>query len=62
MKFRVSRREFLSGLAMVTASTALPSIPGYASLDPPLYPLQFPLQCVNAQDRFGRKLSDPTHR
>jgi sugar phosphate isomerase/epimerase len=34
MAFRVSRCEFLSGLGLMTAATALPSIPGYASLDP----------------------------
>src|SRR6266436_1739654 len=36
MAFRVSRREFLGGLGVMTAATALPSIPGYASLDPPM--------------------------
>src|SRR5258708_743387 len=34
----VSRREFLSGLGVMTAATALPAIPGYASLARPLYP------------------------
>jgi inosose dehydratase len=38
MAFHVSRREFLSGLGVMTAATALPLIPGYASLAPPLYP------------------------
>ncbi len=38
MAFRVSRREFLNGLGVMTAATALPAIPGYVSLDPPLYP------------------------
>ncbi len=38
MTFRTSRREFLSGLGVMTAATALPSIPGYASLNLPLYP------------------------
>src|SRR5216684_7608570 len=38
MAFCVSRREFLSGLGVMTAATVLPPIPGYASLDPPLYP------------------------
>ncbi len=38
MTFRVSRREFLSGLGVMTAATALPPIPGYAFLNPPLYP------------------------
>jgi inosose dehydratase len=38
MTFRTSRREFLSGLGVMTAATALPSIPGYASLVQPLYP------------------------
>jgi L-ribulose-5-phosphate 3-epimerase len=36
MAFRVSRREFLNGLGVMTAATALPPIPGYASLDPPM--------------------------
>jgi L-ribulose-5-phosphate 3-epimerase len=36
MSFRVSRREFLNGLGVMTAATALPPIPGYASLDPPM--------------------------
>jgi L-ribulose-5-phosphate 3-epimerase len=30
MSIRVSRREFLNGLGMMTAATTLPSIPGYA--------------------------------
>ena len=34
----VSRREFLSGIGVMTAVTALPTIPGYASLAQPLYP------------------------
>jgi inosose dehydratase len=38
MTFCVSRREFLSGLGAMTAATALPAIPGYASLVRPLYP------------------------
>ena len=38
MAFCVSRREFLSGIGMITAATALPAIPGYASLNPRLYP------------------------
>src|SRR6202165_4058410 len=38
MPFRVSRREFLNGLGVMAVGTALPSIPGYASLDPRLYP------------------------
>ncbi len=38
MAFCVSRREFLTGLGVVTVATALPPIPGYASLDPRLYP------------------------
>lgn len=36
MAFRVSRREFLAGLGVMTGAAALPSIPGYASLDPPM--------------------------
>jgi inosose dehydratase len=38
MSFGVSRREFLNGLGVVTVATALPSVSGYASLDPLLYP------------------------
>jgi L-ribulose-5-phosphate 3-epimerase len=34
MPFRVSRREFLNGLGVMTVATALPSIPGYAPGDP----------------------------
>src|SRR5438876_10650611 len=36
MRGRTARREFLQGLgaAGVTAASALPAIPGYASLDP----------------------------
>jgi inosose dehydratase len=34
----VTRREFLSGLGVMTAATALPPIPRYAPFDPPLYP------------------------
>jgi len=33
MTFHASRREFLSGLGMMTAAAALPSVPGYASMD-----------------------------
>jgi L-ribulose-5-phosphate 3-epimerase len=36
MTFRVSRREFLNGLGVMTAATALPSIPVYAFPDPPM--------------------------
>src|SRR6266705_2130399 len=38
MTFCVSRREFLGGLGVMTAATALPAIRGYASLDHPLFP------------------------
>jgi inosose dehydratase len=38
MAFHVSRREFLSGLGLMTVATALPAIPGRASLEPRLYP------------------------
>jgi inosose dehydratase len=38
MAFCVSRREFLSGLGVMTVGTALPRIAGYASLNPQLYP------------------------
>ncbi len=55
MAFRVSRREFLGGLGVMTAATALPSIPGYASLDPPMTS-PFRIAVINdeiSQD-FGR--------
>ncbi len=32
----VSRREFLSGLGVMAAATTLPSLSGYASIDPPM--------------------------
>ncbi len=38
MTFRTSRREFLTGLGMMTAATAFPRVPVYTSLNPPLYP------------------------
>jgi inosose dehydratase len=38
MVFRVSRREFLSALGSITTTTAIPSIPVHAFLDPLLYP------------------------
>ena len=34
--FHASRREFLTGLGMMTAAAALPSIPGYAFADSPM--------------------------
>src|SRR5438309_5408692 len=37
MTFCFSRREFLGGLGVMTAATALPAIRGYASLNPRLY-------------------------
>jgi L-ribulose-5-phosphate 3-epimerase len=55
MSFRVSRREFLNGLGMVTAATTLPSFPGYPSTDPPLKSA-FRISVINdeiTQD-FGR--------
>src|SRR6266403_5278905 len=55
MAFRVSRREFLGGLGVMTAATALPSIPGYASLDPQMTS-PFRIAVINdeiSQD-FGR--------
>src|SRR5712664_3089668 len=55
MAFRVSRREFLGGLGVMTAATALPSIPCYASLDPPMTS-PFRIAVINdeiSQD-FGR--------
>ena len=59
MTFRTSRREFLSGLGVMTAATALPSIPGYASLNLPLYPamdlsyFDTPISPAPADIRFG---------
>jgi sugar phosphate isomerase/epimerase len=38
MPDRFSRREFLSGLGVMTAATVLPSMPGYALSDSDLYP------------------------
>jgi len=34
--FHASRREFLGGLGMMTAAAALPAIPNYTSMDPPM--------------------------
>src|SRR5437879_9794367 len=59
MAFCVSRREFLSGLGVMTAATALPAIRGYASLAPPLYPpmdlsyFDTPISPAPADIRFG---------
>ena len=36
MQKRVPRREFLHHLGMITAASSLSSIPGYASMDPPV--------------------------
>jgi sugar phosphate isomerase/epimerase len=55
MTFHVSRREFLSGLGVMTAATVLPSIPGYASMDSPMKS-SFRIAVINdeiGQD-FGR--------
>jgi len=38
MTFRVSRREFVGGLGVVTVATAIPGIPSNAFFEPPLYP------------------------
>ena len=38
MAFYIPRREFLTSLGVMTAATALPAIPGFASLAQPLYP------------------------
>jgi inosose dehydratase len=38
MAFRVSRREFLNGLGVMTAARALGPLPGYAAFEPQLYP------------------------
>src|SRR5438445_980640 len=53
--FHASRREFLSGLGKMTAAAALPSIPGYAFVDPPMKS-SFRIAVINdeiGQD-FGR--------
>jgi sugar phosphate isomerase/epimerase len=55
MTFRASRREFLSGLGMMTATAALPSIPGHASMNSPMKS-PFRIAVINdeiSQD-FGR--------
>src|SRR5215472_1082009 len=38
MSFRVSRREFLTGLGALAAASTVSRIPAYALFDPPLYP------------------------
>ena len=49
--FHVSRREFVSGLGMMTAATALPSIPGYAFVDPPM---KSPFRIAVINDEIGQ--------
>jgi L-ribulose-5-phosphate 3-epimerase len=55
MTYRVSRREFLDGLGMVTAAAVLPAIPGYASSDP-LMKSPFRIAVINDEisQEFGR--------
>ena len=59
MSFRVSRRDFLNGLGVVTAVSALPAIPGYSSLNPLLYPpvdlsyFDTPISPAPAEIRIG---------
>jgi inosose dehydratase len=59
MTFHVSRREFLTGLGVMTVGTALPPIAGYASLDPRLYPpmdlsyFDTPITPAPAEIRWG---------
>src|SRR6267378_6577468 len=59
MTFCVSRREFLGGLGVMKAATALPAIRGYASLAHPLYPpmdlsyFDTPITPARADIRFG---------
>jgi sugar phosphate isomerase/epimerase len=51
MTFHASRREFLSGLGMMTAAAALPSIPGYASMDSPM---KSPFRVAVINDEIGQ--------
>jgi inosose dehydratase len=59
MTFRISRREFLSNLGVVTAATAIPGISSTAFLEPPLYPpvdlsyFDTPISPAPAQIRIG---------
>jgi len=59
MAFYVSRREFLTGLGVMTAAAAVPAISGYASLVQPLYPpmdlsyFDTPITPAPADIRFG---------
>jgi L-ribulose-5-phosphate 3-epimerase len=36
MTVRTTRREFLHGIGITAAAASLPSIPGHASMDPPM--------------------------
>src|ERR1700756_3616386 len=51
MTFRASRREFLSSLGVITAAAALPSIPGYASMDSPM---KSPFRIAVINDEIGQ--------
>src|SRR5712691_10419844 len=46
-----SRREFLSSLGVMTAAAALPSIPGYASMDAPM---RSPFRIAVINDEIGQ--------
>jgi sugar phosphate isomerase/epimerase len=51
MTFHASRREFLSGLGMMTAAAALPSIPGQASMNSPM---KSPFRIAVINDEIGQ--------
>src|SRR5437660_3858699 len=51
MTFHASRREFLTGIGMVTAAAALPSMPGYASIDPSM---KSPFRIAVINDEIGQ--------
>ncbi len=51
MTFRASRREFVSGLGMMTVAAALPSMPGYASIDPSM---KSPFRIAVINDEIGQ--------
>ena len=59
MTFRVSRREFLGGLGVATAATAIPVIPSSTLFEPSLYPpvdlsyFDTPISPAPAEIRFG---------
>src|SRR5262250_2334693 len=59
MSFRVSRREFLTGLGALAAATTVSRVPAYALFDPPLYPpidlsyFDTPISPAPAEIRIG---------